>query len=288
MNVFVFQKMRIFSSKKQNHNTWKDMQRSIILLCISMMFFVNSNAQWLTGYGYRKPIEVDESLVPGSTDLTDYPLLVSFTDPNLAHTSFGGYMEHANGYDVDFTASDGTTTLDFEIEEYDNTTGEFVGWVRIPTLSATTNTLIYLYYGNSSISTDPSTSATWNTDHLGVWHLHDNYEDATSNNNDGTATGTSNITGHIADGQNFNGSGDYIQTTSNELRTEENFSISAWFKADATDFSHHLIWQGLGTANGYGSGNAYNHPEMNISVSNSNFIQRTIKISFCSSCSSKS
>lgn len=239
-----------------------------LVFCFIFLFANKANAQWLTAYGFRKPIVINESLISGSADLVDFPLLVSFTDPNFAHTASGGYIENINGYDIDFTQTDGISTLDFEIESYNDATGELVVWVRIPDLSAITNTLLYLYYGNSNISTNPSTTATWNSDYLGVWHLHDNFDDATSKNNDGTAIGTSNIDGGVADGQSFNGSGDYIQTSSNELKSEENFTISVWFKTDATEFSHHLLWQGFGEANGYGNGYPRSDPEMNLSFGN--------------------
>jgi hypothetical protein len=41
-------------------------------------------------------------------------------------------------------------------------------------------------------------------------------------------------------------------TTSNELKTADNFTVSAWFKTDASDFGHHLIWQGNNLGSGWG------------------------------------
>ena len=44
--------------------------------------------------------------------------------------------------------------LSHEIEAYDDTTGGeiFVAWVKIPVLSATNPTDIYMYYGNDCIT----------------------------------------------------------------------------------------------------------------------------------------
>ena len=52
----------------------------------------------------------------------------------------------------------------------------------------------------------------------------------------------------------FDGIDDYVQTTSTELQTATEFTLSAWFKADVTTGAHHILWQGVGTQNGWGSG----------------------------------
>jgi len=149
-------------------------------------------------------------------------------------------------------------------------TGELVAWVRIPDLFADNkDTNIYMYYANqcvSSITENPT--GVWDTNFKGVWHLHDDYEDSTSNKNDGTNYGSDDDTGQIANGQDFDGATDYIQTTSDELKTEDNFTISLWFNADATDFSHHMIWQGDATGNGWGEDSSPYPPEMHISFGN--------------------
>ncbi len=53
------------------------------------------------------------------------------------------------GYDIVFVAADGSTLLDFELERHVATTGEYVAWVRIPTLDYNDDMDIYIYYGNS-------------------------------------------------------------------------------------------------------------------------------------------
>jgi len=50
----------------------------------------------------------------------------------------------------------------------------------------------------------------------------------------------------------FDGIDDYVQTSSDILRTANNFTILVWFKADSTDFAHHILWQGEDTGNGFG------------------------------------
>ncbi|GAH11312.1 unnamed protein product, partial [marine sediment metagenome] len=69
-------------------------------------------------------------------------MLVSIVDQNLADYA------QADGDDILFAAADGTTKLDHEIESFDNVTGTLVAWVRIPTLSGSVDTDVYMYFGN--------------------------------------------------------------------------------------------------------------------------------------------
>ena len=71
--------------------------------------------------------------------------MISFTDTDLIQTN------ESLGRDFVFTQSDGTTVLSHEIEEFDNTTGEIIAWVRIPTLSASSTTEMYIYYKGETI-----------------------------------------------------------------------------------------------------------------------------------------
>ena len=50
----------------------------------------------------------------------------------------------------------------------------------------------------------------------------------------------------------FNGSDEYVQTPSNFLLNANSFTMAVWFKADS-DAQGHMIWQGDGSANGWGA-----------------------------------
>ncbi len=168
---------------------------------------VTVSPAFTSGYCYRKLISIDHTKVSGSTDLTDFPMLVNLVDPDLRSTANNGQVENVNGYDIMFT-DDAGNALDHEIESYVAGSGEYVAWVRIPTLSATETTNIYMSYGNSAIVADPSATSTWTTDYKAIWHLNNSFLDATSNNNDGTeasAGSTDDVEGFIANGRSFTG-----------------------------------------------------------------------------------
>ncbi len=168
---------------------------------------VTVQPDFLSGYCYRKKVIIDGSKVSGSTDLTNFPMLFSSTDPDLRTVANNGQVTNANGYDIKFTDASGTE-LDHEIERYTAGSGELIAWIRVPTVSATENTTLYMHYGNTAIVTDPSTTGTWESSFKAVWHLEDNFLDATANNNDGTegAVGsTDDEVGVVGQGRGFTG-----------------------------------------------------------------------------------
>ena len=147
---------------------------------------------------FRKNIKLSLNTATGvDSDLTDFPSLISFTDTDLIQTN------ESLGRDFVFTQSDGLTVLSHEIEKFDNTTGEVIAWVRIPTLSASSTTEMYIYYKGDTIGFD--SADVWNDDYVLVWHLNQTstgtageFRDATSNGNHGRGGGGAKV-GYDAD-----------------------------------------------------------------------------------------
>lgn len=167
-----------------------------------------------TNYGYKKKITIDHTKVSG--DETDFPVLISVTDNDLRDEANGGHVKNANGYDIIFTNSAENMQLKHEIERYVNTSGLLVYWVKISSLSSTADTDIYIYYSKVGVGADPSSTDTWDSNFLGVYHLDDtgaSCDDSTSNVNDGTYQGNmpNRVAGKTGYGQDFvSANGDYI------------------------------------------------------------------------------
>jgi hypothetical protein len=96
-----------------------------------------------THWMFRKEITINNAQVSGT--LTNFPVLINIADPNLASNA------QSSGNDIMFTAWDGKTPLNYEIEHYTSSTGSLQAWVEIPTLYSTPNDVIYMYYGNQNI-----------------------------------------------------------------------------------------------------------------------------------------
>jgi len=137
-------------------------------------------------YGFRKKITIDPGKV--SSDETDFPVLVSVTDTDLADIVNGGNVENSSGYDIVFYDEAGGVQFKHEIERYVNTSGLLVFWVKIDSLSSTNPTIFYIYYGKSGITDNPSSTDTWDSDYVMVHHLNGisatACDDSTSYDND--------------------------------------------------------------------------------------------------------
>jgi hypothetical protein len=136
-----------------------------------------------------------------SEELSEFPLLVSLADADLAAAL-------ASGHDLCFTNALGDP-LAFEIERWDRASGGLDAWVRVPTLRAGADTALYVYYGDGRDHDRSDHSAVWNSGYLGVYHM-GSAIDATGNANDGAAVGTAVATGRIGDALSFNGADGHV------------------------------------------------------------------------------
>src|SRR3989344_2356765 len=198
-------------------------------------------ATWFTTGGtwtHRTKITISHAKVSGSSNLTNFPVLVSRTDTDWKDTGNGGKVGKSDGTDILFTSSDGTTQLDHELEKYTNTTGELIAWVEIPTLDYDDNTVIYMYYGNAAAADQQDITGTWDANYKGVWHLPNGTTltalDSTSNNNDGTISGITATTGKINGGGEWDNLdvADAIYTA--DIAHSSAISFSIWSKGVST------------------------------------------------------
>lgn len=124
------------------------------------------------GATVTRTVTIDHTKV-GASDSTNFPVLFTGTYSYLATVANGGLVQNASGFDVEFFSDVGLTTkLPWETELYTAATGQVAYWINVPTLSHTVDTVIYLAYGNASITTDQSNkTGTWNSNFTGVYHL---------------------------------------------------------------------------------------------------------------------
>src|SRR5262249_60089131 len=107
------------------------------------------------GTSCQRPMTIDHTKVPSTQ--SNFTVLVSVTDPALKTVANGGHVANANGYDIGFYAdSGGTTKLKWEVEKYNGVTGNLIAWVKIASVSSSTDTQFYLMYGDGTINTDQS------------------------------------------------------------------------------------------------------------------------------------
>lgn len=199
-------------------------------------------------YSYSRKITVDHTQC-GTADTTNFPMLFD-SILNAAHVT------SASGFDIIFAAnSDGASPYNWEIENYNSGTGEFVAWVQIPTLSHTTDTVFYVVYGNGSISNNQSASIPWDSNYLGVYHLGDastvSTTDSTNNANNLTNHGGTAAAGEIRGGVTLDGSTQYLSLASAPVATVP-ITMECWFKFNSSKQGVMISELDTGSANFYG------------------------------------
>lgn len=151
------------------------------------MYFVPKTETRADGatYSYRRAITIDHTKV-STEDQISFPVLISGTYSYLKTIANGGNVQSADGDDIIFTSDlAGTTILDHEVESYSSSTGAIAAWVRIPTLASSSDTTIYMFYGNSAItSAQEKASSVWDSNFKLVLHM--NYAGTDSVRNDST------------------------------------------------------------------------------------------------------
>jgi hypothetical protein len=215
--------------------------------------YVITGTTWYSPYwGERKAIIIDHTKVAGSSSLTNFPVLISMTDGNLATVANGGNVALPDGSDILFTSADGATKLNHQIESYNAGTGQLIAWVQVPAVSPTTATVIYIYYGSASASNQQNPTGVWDSNYAGVWHFASpttlSPQDSTNNGNNGTINGSpSVIGGQIGWAANFAGTTDDLAIQSIPLGGAD-YTISAWFNMPFPDTgSWNTLTRGLNT-----------------------------------------
>jgi RHS repeat-associated protein len=210
-----------------------------------------------SGYSYQRAIVIDHTKVP-NTDQSNFPFLFNTTDPVFASTANGGHVTNFNGYDIIFTSDPaGKNVLNYEMEEYDPVHGQVVAWVRIPNLSHTTDTILYVFYGNSSIATSQQNrTGVWDSNYMGVWHVANgtvlSLADSTSNGNNATNNGATATAGQIDGGMQTNGSTFATIGTPASLANlaHGNATFSAWVNPSVNTYGGIIMGKGGSSGEG--------------------------------------
>jgi|GEM_PF-195526 len=203
----------------------------------------STTSTFLSGYTKRIPLSISGSTLFGN--VSSFPV---YLDLSLLPSAFFASV-NSDGGDIRITEEDGITEVPREIVDVDTSaqTGEV--HFKAPSLSISTTTNFYIYYGNSS-ATDYSAGDTygsnnvWSNSYLAVYHFEEGqsgtghaneYRDATSNGYDGDDyVAASGKTGKLGLGQQFSSSNqDYIELPYTLLDNRQNVTVSNWYRTQS-------------------------------------------------------
>lgn len=117
----------------------KHLRPLILILLLFSLRSENACAQWLCPWENRIPIKLAST---SGSDLSDYQVRFDLTFQTGMNPDFS---------DIRFTASDGSTLLDFWVEQVVPSSSAIV-WVKIPTIPSVNSTSVYLYFCNTAAS----------------------------------------------------------------------------------------------------------------------------------------
>jgi len=192
-----------------------------LILILFLIFTLIGDCDWLSGWDYRIELKIEDYAGDIGAEVTWFPATVFLTAAKCEEV-FVELTTDAEYLKVAFTKADGVTELYGECELFDvsETKGIFHvsrdGWV------INANTSVFMYYdkdhadNTTYIGAITTKTEVWDGNYKLVCHMVDdngNVDDSTSNNNDGTKKGAgepAEVTGHIGQGQSFDGTDDYI------------------------------------------------------------------------------
>lgn len=128
----------------------KKMNRIMMMVLLVVLFLCSGfvDAAWLSGWGYRRLVNVSEN---SGTALSDYQVLIPVVYDSDMKADFS---------DLRFTDSDGSTLLSYWIEDYTPSTSASV-WVQVLSIPAGGMKTIYMYYGNPAVGSVDDVDATF-------------------------------------------------------------------------------------------------------------------------------
>lgn len=218
------------------------MKKPLAVLMLSLMLFsmfavlpVSADVGWLTGWVYRKQINVTPSAGAG----INYTVHLTVYWSNGVDSDGKAYVNQhcqADFGDLRFTDYDGVTLIPFWINSYVSGVSADI-WVKTPMNLSSSNATVYLYYGNPAVETISDSASTFQRvissgvvlslpmDEGSGSTVYD-YSDY---DNNGTIYGASWVDGKYGKALSFNGTSDYVTVLDSiSLRTTTNWAKTFW------------------------------------------------------------
>ena len=163
--------------------------------------------------------------------LTNFPVLLRLDPSRIDYR-----LVQANGQDLRFVDSGGNA-LAYDIASW-NPGGTSLVWVRVPSISSSSSSAIWMYYGNPLATAGESPSSVWTNGYSAVYHMDRAgtlLGDSTAGANEGTgAQGLAEIVGAVGLGRGFDGVNDTLELAGNRnyVNGAQRVTLSVWVTPD--------------------------------------------------------
>lgn len=199
-----------------------------------------------SGYGFYAQLPIDATKV-GTADSTNFPVYIQ-GNAELKVTGSGGHVQNSSGFDIVYGDCSTASLYKFERVFWVGTNGansEF--WIKVPTVSHSTNTNFCVFYGNAAITTDQQDAVnTWDSSYVLINHWPDG---TTLSNADSTGlnTMTSHATPTAVAGQVDGGLGlatasvQYVDAGSNARLNPTAITYETWINATTLGHTANMV-----------------------------------------------
>ena len=189
-------------------------------------------------WSFQKTLTINHAKVGG--DVTNFPVLVKIADTALMAAAEGGHVQHAQGYDLKFTLPDGTP-LSHEVERYAGNTGTLVAWVKLPLVTAATDTEFLMHYGDAATVAPTAMPAdVWDSNYAMVQHFDEltgDLLDSTVAANNGANNGARHqYLGRTASAYMFDGVSNHVTMANSAALSPvtHDLTVEGWFIRQGT------------------------------------------------------
>lgn len=206
---------------------------------------------WLQGWANRIEISIDHTRI--GSPLTNFPVLLHLSKASgISHKDVSLVFEELendnNRKKIAVTTDDGYSECFVEIQKWDTNNKNAFLWVKVPHVSDTEDTRLFLYFDknhadNTAMVGDTGSepaAGVWTENYVAVHHLEQKarglsgeFLDSTEKNNNGTGYGVPQLKpGKIGGAQYFDGDNDYILIPDSDdfsLPTTGKLTIGWWF-----------------------------------------------------------
>lgn len=193
------------------------------------------------GYGHRLVVTVRETAMADGDPIEDFPLYLALTHEALRSVTSGGFVVSTQGDDIEVRLPESNERLAHELSSYSAETGELSLWLRVPSLSTTSDSILQVYFGSDGVDAPRAQgSGVWDEDYRAVWHLDEGathlqqVRDSTGVNH-GTArnTGDGDVSEAIAgNGLGFGNSDEAVHVSSSDLDFSSSITVEAWARLE--------------------------------------------------------
>jgi len=230
------------------------MKRWLLLLLLLLIPVLMMPAAALDGWLYYRDITISNSL---DQELTNYQVKIVLDTYSLI---LGGKMRSDCG-DIRFTDSGGNL-LPYWVEPGTCNSQNTVIWVKVPSIPASGQTTIRLWYGNTSAESLSDVSSVFITEIGNVtasWLMDegsgDTVYDTSGNDNHGTIYGATWVDSPYGKALSFDGVDDYIRVLDSPSLRNDEITVDLWLYLHSKDKTMYFVGKaflpGTGTSEGW-------------------------------------